>query len=546
MSARTLLERTLGLNFRSPDKPKMAFAHQKTIPRNRLHPSVLESAFFLSLLCVIALVQVRNEQNFPALQDDEGTYTAQAWAFLSGRGLTHYAYWYDHPPLGWIQIAIFMWVPHLTPDLLAVQAMRLTMLLPTLATAALIYLLARRLRLPWWAAGLATTAFGLSPLAVEFHRQVLLDNIAVTWMLLAFLLSTSRSRQLWFHFLAGMCAAISMLTKETMLVVVPAWLVSLWLCSHREIRRYSVPGAIAGCTLIVLCYPLLAALKGELLPGIGHDSLWDGIRWQLIRRAGSGSLFDSASDIRSTLRYWLNRDSVLPIGGLVSALVLLLSYRYSVHARALAGPALSIVLLVAVALRPGGYLPAMYVIQALPFLSLALAACAANAVKYLLQKRDNGLSRVLRRSIVTFLLLGSFAYVAPHWYRGDRTAVLANDNRPYRAAVAWMGHQIHGRRRVRVVTDDAIWLDLVRAGYRPGTGVIWFNKIDADPAIAKSLPRGWRDIQYVVSSPIMRRESLRYPTVRKALMHSAPVQVFGSGDNRVEIRRITHLRAMKP
>ena len=57
----------------------------------------------------------------PAATDDEGTYLAQAWAVQHGQGLAHYTYWYDHPPLGWIQLAGLSWVPALFfPDLIAV------------------------------------------------------------------------------------------------------------------------------------------------------------------------------------------------------------------------------------------------------------------------------------------------------------------------------------------------------------------------------------------------------------------------------------------
>ena len=41
----------------------------------------------------------------PQRVDDEGTYTAQAYAVEHFGELAHYTYWYDHPPLGWLQIA---------------------------------------------------------------------------------------------------------------------------------------------------------------------------------------------------------------------------------------------------------------------------------------------------------------------------------------------------------------------------------------------------------------------------------------------------------
>lgn len=115
------------------------------------------------LLAAILLVQGWNISAYPALSDDEGTYLAQAWAVQHGKGLAHYTYWYDHPPLGWIQIALLTWIPaHISPSLMTVGSMRFAMLVVSAVSAVLLYVLARRLSLPRWAAGLAMVLFGLS------------------------------------------------------------------------------------------------------------------------------------------------------------------------------------------------------------------------------------------------------------------------------------------------------------------------------------------------------------------------------------------------
>jgi hypothetical protein len=93
----------------------------------------------------------------------------------------------------------------------------------------------------------------------------------------------------------------------------------------------------------------------------------------------------------------------------------------------------------------------------------------------------------------------------------------------------------------RVLVDDALWLDLVHAGYRPGLGAIWFYKTDLDPAVTKTMPHGWRDIDYVVASPTVRRDAKDLPNVRAAIRHSTPVATFGTGPDRIEIRRIQAL-----
>ncbi|BCL28057.1 ArnT family glycosyltransferase [Streptomyces aurantiacus] len=519
----------------------------KTGSTPRTTPSRLRGARADLILCGVLLVVVMTVQgwniaDYPTLSDDEGTYLAQAWTVQQGEGLAHYTYWYDHPPLGWMQIALLTWIPSLiSPESMTVGSMRIVMLLVSAVSAALVYVLARRLSLPRWAAGLALLLFGLSPLSVVLQREIYLDNIAVMWTLLAFCLAASPSRHLWHHFGAGLAAAAAVLTKETMIFVLPAVLVTMWRHSHRDTRKFAITGAVTACVLIGMSYPLFALLKGELLPGDGHVSLWDGLAYQLTR-PGSGFILDQGSGSYEVLRSWLYYDRILPLGGLAGALLLLVTWRWSVTARALAGPAATIAVLALVALRPTGYLPAMYVIQALPFLALVLAGGTASVAHGLLRRwRDPGESRYVTRgryAVVTLLVAASAVWVVPHWYDGNRTAVTTDANAPYRAASKWLATEVEHPEDTRVLVDDALWLDLVHAGYRPGLGVIWFYKADLDPAVTKTMPRGWRDIDYVVASPTVRRDAVDLPNVNQAMKHSTPVATFGSGPDRIEIRQV--------
>ncbi|MER5543316.1 glycosyltransferase family 39 protein [Streptomyces sp. NPDC002589] len=514
----------------------------RTQPPVRLRSSRPDLLLCGALLTAILVVQGWNIADYPTLSDDEGTYLAQAWAVQQGRGLAHYTYWYDHPPLGWIQIALAGWIPSaLSPGSMTVGTMRITMLLVGGVSAVLVYVLGRRLSLPRWAAGLGMALFGLSPLAVVLSREIFLDNIAVMWLLLAFCLAASPSRHLWHHFGAGLAAAAGVLTKETMLVVLPALFVTMWRHSHRDTRKFALTGAVTACVLIGFSYPLFALLKGELLPGAGHVSLWDGITYQM-SRPGSGFILDQGSGSYGVLHSWLYYDRVLPLGGLAGALLLLLTWRWSVTARALAGPALTVAVLAVVALRPNGYLPAMYVIGALPFLALVLAGGAASVAHAVVRRwRAESENRYLtgsRYALAAVLALAAGGYVVPHWYDGDRTAVTADANKPYRQASHWLSTKVADPKDTRVLVDDALWLDLVHAGYRPGLGAIWFYKADLDPAVTKTLPHGYRDLDYVVASPTVRRDAKDLPNVRAAIRHSTPVATFGSGPDRIEIRRI--------
>ena len=121
----------------------------RTAPPKRLRSSRPDLLLCGVLLVAILVVQGWNIADYPTLSDDEGTYLAQAWAVQEGRGLAHYTYWYDHPPLGWIQLAVLTWIPaQLAPESMTVGSMRVMMLLISAVSAALVYVLGRRLALP--------------------------------------------------------------------------------------------------------------------------------------------------------------------------------------------------------------------------------------------------------------------------------------------------------------------------------------------------------------------------------------------------------------
>jgi hypothetical protein len=191
-----------------------------------------------------------------------------------------------------------------------------------------------------------------------------------------------------------------------------------------------------------------------------------------------------------------------------------------------------------VAARPG-YLPAMYVIQALPFLALCIAGTVAAGCSAILRWRGN--RPLLVRWTVTALVVAAAAslvgYVGPRWYAGDRVAFTASANEPYLAAVRWIRDTLPHPAGSHIMVDDALWLDQVAAGYEPGSGAIWFYKLDLDPGMR--LPRGWQDVDYVVSTPIMRQAlKTGLPAVQAALDHSVVLATFGSGEDRVEVRAV--------
>lgn len=481
----------------------------------------------LGLTAVIVTLLAWNITGFPSASDDEGTYLAQAWAVQHGRGLAHYTYWYDHPPLAWIQLAGLSWIPSLlAPGLTAVAAGRIAMLPVQAAGLLLIYLVGRRIGLPRWAASLALITYGLSPLYLTMGRQIYLDAFAVVWMLGALALALSPRKHLWHFAAAGGAAAVAILSKETIAVVLPAVLVALWQNTARSSTRPWAFGAfVSGLVLAGSFYPLYAVLRGELFPGPGHVSLIGAWQFQLGSRSGSGSVFSAGSGAHALLNSWLYYDAVILIAGAVASFAGLALRQ--VRPIALAGA-----ILVVVALRPGGYLPAMYVVQVLPFFAIAIAGVIAAVVAALPPAHVRWRWAVLGTAAAM-----TVAVIAPSWYVGDRRALTVNDNAPYAQAADYIRDRLPGRDGATVVVDDVLWLDCVDAGYPPDQ-VIWFYKVDLDSAVAERLPGGWRDVDYVVSTPAMRQDPNGLPTVRTLLTNSTVIASFGSQDGRIEIRRV--------
>jgi hypothetical protein len=200
------------------------------IPRaSRFAGHKASAAVLAALLVIVGLATAWNLEGWPGrVDDDEGTYVAQAWAVVYQHTLTHYSYWYDHPPLGWVQIALFGW---LTDGFNRVGAAvfvgRQFMWCLTLAGCVLLYVLCRRLGMRRTTSAISVALFGLSPLGQFFHRLVSLDSIATVWVLAALVAATSPRRGWGRACLAGACAAIAVLSKETALFLLPviAWVV---------------------------------------------------------------------------------------------------------------------------------------------------------------------------------------------------------------------------------------------------------------------------------------------------------------------------------
>ncbi|MET0303963.1 MAG: hypothetical protein ABW040_07910 [Microbacteriaceae bacterium] len=472
-----------------------------------------------------AIVSFVNLGGSPQRIDDEGTYTAQAWSIFNLGELTHYTYWYDHPPLGWMQIAGYTQLTGaFERHALAVLAGREAVVVATLIAAALLFALARKLELSRPTAAVATLVFLLSPLAVQFHRTVYLDNIATAWLIGAFVLALSRKHQLAGYAGASFAFAIAVLTKETYLLALPFLIWVMIRSSQRATRRYTF--AISATLLVLLggAYLLFAAVKGELIPGTGRVSLIDGVMFQLSSRDGSGSPFDPESLMSATLGMWWQLDPVLIVAGLVAAIA-------AVGIRSMRPFAVMVLALTAFMFRPGGYLPVPYVIILIPFAALLIAAVGERAIRAL---KVPGRARVAGVGGVLALAVAGAA-LAPLWFVQLRGLLLADLDQPMRQAQSWVAANVP--EDSRLIVDDAMWVDLVEQG-RDRENVVWYYKVDTDPEVQAQSPNGWQDADYVITTDSMRTFPDGFPQVREAIDNSVVVASFGESNQAVEVRRV--------
>jgi cellulose synthase/poly-beta-1,6-N-acetylglucosamine synthase-like glycosyltransferase len=497
------------------------------------HPDV---ALLTVLLAVIGVLSARNCLHWPGQLFDEGTYVGNAWAVQHG-ALAPYTYSYGHPPLAWL--AIFLWTgagSALGIGTYSIDAARDFMVAVSLVGGSLVYVIARRMHMGRPFAAGAVVLFTLCPLALYFHRAVLLDNLAIVWALAAFALALTPRRRLWAFAASGACFALAVLSKETILVILPALLLAAAQNTDRRTRRYCLTLFGSFFLVIGLAYPLYAVLKGELLPGPAHVSLFGEVVVQLFTRETTGNILDPQSPAHATVVYWLKLDPWL-LGSALALTPIALVLRKT---RAVA---LAYVIQLVMVLRPG-YLPAMYVIALVPFAALMVAG-TMDALWRMSQRprhtqRGDGLAPVAFCVLATVLAFGT----APRWAHDISVATTVREDGTTRAVTRWIvSNKLYEK---RMLVGDEYWIYLVqhgadaspvRGGFFSRT-IVSFWPFDYDPAVRKRFPNGWRDFEYIVSTQAMRASVARTPETARALAHSRPIVTFGRGEQRIEVRKI--------
>jgi hypothetical protein len=479
-------------------------------------------------LVVVGAAMAWNLQGYPGrVNDDEGTYVARAWAMIYQHHLANYTYFWDHPFLGWATIAGWaLLTDGFHRDLRAVMVGRELMWVTTLVSCALVYGLSRRLSMNRFFACVAVLAFGLSPVDIFYHRMVSLDNLATMWALAAFLLATSWRRSLTAAVCSGASFALATWSKETIALLLPAvlWALGQQLGQQsagartaREIRRKYIRAFLVVYGGIVALYPLLAVVKGELIPGPGHVSLLSELDYQLLGRQSTGSLLDIHSATFYQARQWVTLDPWLTLGAMAVLAGGFAVGRYRPVALAVGIQVLYMI--------KGGYVPYAFVTAMLPFAAILIAGL----LDWCWARDHPGSGRVLPRLPVLAVAAACAVLVLPAWGRALVAQSKASGFAAEDAAVAWI--TTHVPRGDVVVCDDYLWPDVkMRTKATP----VYLWTINYDPAVMREiLPDGYRDISYLALDPSSSQTKTALPgrpTLEAALQHSVVIEKFGSID----------------
>jgi 4-amino-4-deoxy-L-arabinose transferase-like glycosyltransferase len=515
-----------------------------------------------------------NVFGYPLYVTDEGIYMQQAWSVLREARLSPYTYFYDHAPAGWLVIA--GWAALLPSQLQtfggAINTGRVLMVLVHLVSAYLLFAVSWRLSGTLVAAVVATFIFNLSPLALFYQRQVLLDNLMVTWVLLSFYLATHgahRSKtgdtsavpelRIVTAMGSGVAFGLAVLTKENAVFFLPALTYLLYTRLRSAVSfRFGLGFWCFSNVAIISVYFLYATLKNELFPSgfsfdlnnppADHVSLLYTIWWQVHR--SQGSLLDTSSPVwRFSLGAWLPKDRFLLTAGgaaMFANIALGMWLRETPSGRTLLVPGL-LAASYAFYLARGSQMLEFYVVPLVPFLAMNIGLL----VGWLSGKLRSWLPGpvwlapagallgvlLFHPGLGYVLVIDEFGKVVPHdLYKLNLTASQARQ-------VVFIRQNVPPD--AKIVTDDDIWADLhdVRPFYK------WahpYTKAARDPDVRDKLfGKDWRNIDYIVLSNKMR-DAMTLDNadgsanwIFAGLDNSQQVWVEERGDVKLEVYRVT-------
>jgi len=176
-------------------------------------------------------------------------------------------------PVGEAQLAGYAFLTRAFDRQEPIAAVREAVVVAGILSTVLLWVLLRRLEMPRWAAAAAVVVLAVSPLALGLHRLVLIENLAVVWLLAALVVICSPHRRppLSHDLLAALFLLFAVLTSPLALAFAPA---AAWLMlRRREGKRVVVTALVFEAGLGLAFGPAAGLLRPGLpdtaQPGIG-------------------------------------------------------------------------------------------------------------------------------------------------------------------------------------------------------------------------------------------------------------------------------------
>ena len=514
-------------------------------PRNNAEqlpvPVWVEATVVVLGILVSLVVHALNMFNYPRYELDEGTYMSSAWAILHHQ-ITPYAYGYGHPPLGWIQIAI--WVQLVGGFFTfgnALNTGRVLMLFYALGCSLLVYLLVRQLGGSRSAGLLAMVIYSLSPLSITYQRQVLLDNIGIFWFLLSLYLLVSGNSRLQYIAGAAIAFGIAILSKEIFLLFTPVMIYAVWLYTTVFQRKFALVAFIYIVVALTSYFVLMAILKGELFPYSWHLpwdhhphlSMLDTFVGQTQRGQNEGRFIDSWNT-------WFHGDPLLMIASIACLLFNLIIGWWKRRHLLLALLGLSFWVL----LIRGGVVLSFYIIPLIPLVAIN-AAVAINTIMHWIG------NRLHFDTVRAFLVIGVIGALAPYDVMNSGVVFTQHPTSAQTDAMAWIRNNIP--RNAFIVINSYLYMDLRQPdGQGVGDGAtyplahVYFN-VATDPELPTAiLHDNWDRNDYINLDSEMQLNIQQDPKTFKIIAdalapgHSIKRTEFRSSDVVITIYEVKH------
>ncbi len=516
---------------------------KKTVaPQTRGWPIIIAS------LAIGLVTHGWNMFRYPLYLTDEGIYMEQAWSVLREAKLSPYTYFYDHAPMGWLTIA--GWVAILPGGFNAfgnaINTGRVLMLIVHLVSVFLLYETVRRFTGSKAGAFLAAFVFNVSPLAVYYQRQVLLDNLMMLWILLGLYLLARKDGRIVTVMGAGLCFGLALVTKENALFILPgcAYLLHRTIKEQRN-RRFGMSFWWFAALAPVIGYLLFAQIKNELFPqGFNfnlaaatpgdHVSLLYTVWWQLHRNSNSSNGLSFNTLLQDS---WLFKDRYLLIAGTAATLLVLFAGRRNKRLR---GPMLACGLM---AVGYGFYLTRsalldFYIAPMVPLFALNLGMFFG----WLTRRTKPSGAAVLVACLLVPVLVMPGGFLVKYNTKGElefSDAYRLPLTRLQEQQVAWIKTNIPPD--AKLIIDDDIWVAL-HDNDPPYKYAHPHYKATSDPDVRdKVFASSWENVDYVVMSNKMRDALERggETWIIEAIdQHGEPVWQATRGDVSLQIIKI--------